>query len=49
MFDFYPGLAFHPFDRLLVVATSNELHFWDWSAASRPFAKVRTSSEKVTS
>ena len=41
------SLAFHPFDRLLVVATFNELHFWDWSAASRPFAKVRTNSDKV--
>jgi activator-of-BECN1-regulated-autophagy protein 1 len=41
------SLAFHPFDRLLVVATFNELHFWDWSASSRPFAKVRTNCDKV--
>ena len=40
------SLAFHPTDRLLVVATLNELHFWDWSASSTPFAKVRTSSDK---
>ena len=39
------SLAFHPTDRLLVVATFNELHFWDWSQ-SIPFAKVSTSSEK---
>ena len=39
------SLAFHPTDRLLVVATFNELHFWDWSR-SLPFAKVTTASEK---
>ena len=39
------SLAFHPTDRLLVVATFNELHFWDWSQ-NLPFAKVTTSSEK---
>ena len=39
------SLAFHPTDRLLVVATFNELHFWDWSQ-SLPFAKVSTASEK---
>ena len=39
------SLAFHPTDRLLVVATFNELHFWDWSQ-SLPFAKVTTATEK---
>ena len=39
------SLAFHPIDRLLVVATFNELHFWDWSQ-NLPFAKVTTASEK---
>ena len=39
------SLAFHPTDRLLVVATFNELHFWDWRQ-SFPFAKVSTASEK---
>ena len=31
-----------------VIATFNELHFWDWSAAPKPFAKVRTNSDKVS-
>ena len=39
------SLAFHPTERLLVVATVNELHFWDWSVAE-PFCKVSTKSEK---
>ena len=39
------SLAFHPTDRLLVIATFNELHFWDWSR-NLPFAKVTTASEK---
>jgi WD40 repeat protein len=34
------SLAFHPVDRLLVVATFNELHFWDWSRPE-PFCKVK--------
>ena len=33
------SLAFHPVDRLLVIATFNELHFWDWSQP-KPFTKV---------
>ena len=51
------SLAFHPIERLLVIATSNELHFWDWSQTghdedpknpkpSKPFCKVATKSEK---
>ncbi len=39
------SLAFHPIDRLLVIATYNELHFWDWSE-SAPFAVVKTKNEK---
>ncbi|XP_071454094.1 mucin-19-like [Hetaerina americana] len=39
------SLAFHPTDRMLVVATYNELHFWDWSQPV-PFAKCFTASEK---
>ncbi|KAG8226901.1 hypothetical protein J437_LFUL007815, partial [Ladona fulva] len=39
------SLAFHPTDRVLVVATLNELHFWDWSQPV-PFAKCITASEK---
>ena len=51
------SLAFHPVERLLVIATLNELHFWDWShrkedqnskdpRPSRPFCKVSTKSDK---
>ncbi|XP_067007818.2 serine-rich adhesin for platelets isoform X2 [Anabrus simplex] len=39
------SLAFHPTDRLLVIATYNELHFWDWSQPE-PFAKCYTNNEK---
>ncbi|KAG9508724.1 Activating molecule in BECN1-regulated autophagy protein 1, partial [Fragariocoptes setiger] len=39
------SLAFHPRDRVLVIATSNEIHFWDWSL-SKPFATASTSYEK---
>ena len=38
------SLAFHPVEQFLVVATHNELHFWDWSRR-RPFEVVRTASE----
>lgn len=42
------SLAFHPFARLLVIATYNEIHFWDWRQ-SKPFAvaTTRTDKEKV--
>jgi hypothetical protein len=33
------SLSFHPVERLLVIATYNELHFWDWSS-SEPAVKV---------
>nr|CAD7577642.1 unnamed protein product [Timema californicum] len=39
------SLAFHPTDRMLVIATYNELHFWDWSEAT-PFTKCYTANEK---
>ncbi|PSN35645.1 hypothetical protein C0J52_22041 [Blattella germanica] len=39
------SLAFHPTDRMLVIATYNELHFWDWSQPI-PFTKCYTSNEK---
>ncbi|CAK1550022.1 unnamed protein product [Leptosia nina] len=42
------SIAFHPREQLLVIATSNELYFWDWSHPA-PFTKVSTSNinEKV--
>ncbi|KAK9303246.1 hypothetical protein QLX08_005012 [Tetragonisca angustula] len=42
------SLAFHPSEKLLVIATNNEIHFWDWSQ-SEPFAVIstKTSIEKV--
>lgn len=39
------SLAFHPIDRMLVIASYNELHFWDWSQPE-PFAKCFTANEK---
>lgn len=39
------SLAFHPKERLLAVATYNEIHLWDWSHPT-PFASCSTSSEK---
>ncbi|XP_046987687.1 uncharacterized protein LOC124591436 [Schistocerca americana] len=39
------SLAFHPTNRMLVIATYNELHFWDWSQ-SAPFAKCYTKNER---
>ena len=44
------SLAFHPVDRLLAIATYNEVHFWDWND-SQPFTFVTTKShrEKVRS
>lgn len=39
------SLAFHPTDRILVIATSNELHFWDWSQA-KPYATSATTFEQ---
>ena len=39
------SLAFHPVERLLVIATFNELHFWDWSQ-SKPAVKIVTSNDR---
>ncbi|PNF35022.1 hypothetical protein B7P43_G12139 [Cryptotermes secundus] len=39
------SLAFHPTDRMLVIATYNELHFWDWSQPI-PFTKCYTSNQR---
>ncbi|XP_067849783.1 activating molecule in BECN1-regulated autophagy protein 1-like isoform X2 [Heptranchias perlo] len=38
------SLAFHPMAQLLLIATANEIHFWDWSRRE-PFAVVKTASE----
>uniref|UniRef100_A0AAY4B3Q2 Activating molecule in BECN1-regulated autophagy protein 1 n=1 Tax=Denticeps clupeoides TaxID=299321 RepID=A0AAY4B3Q2_9TELE len=38
------SLAFHPTAQLLLIATNNEVHFWDWSRRE-PFAVVKTASE----
>nr|XP_040024713.1 activating molecule in BECN1-regulated autophagy protein 1-like isoform X2 [Gasterosteus aculeatus aculeatus] len=38
------SLAFHPTAQLLLIATNNELHFWDWSCPE-PFAVVKTGSD----
>ncbi|CAL8375262.1 unnamed protein product [Arctogadus glacialis] len=38
------SLAFHPTAQLLLIATNNELHFWDWSRPE-PFAVVKTASD----
>ncbi|XP_022834573.1 uncharacterized protein LOC111362232 isoform X1 [Spodoptera litura] len=42
------SIAFHPREQLLVIATYNELYFWDWSQPA-PFTKVCTNNvnEKV--
>ncbi|CAB3230900.1 unnamed protein product [Arctia plantaginis] len=42
------SIAFHPREQLLVIATHNELYFWDWSQPA-PFTKVSTNNinEKV--
>ncbi|KAJ7985765.1 hypothetical protein DPEC_G00343850 [Dallia pectoralis] len=38
------SLAFHPTTQLLLIATHNEVHFWDWSRR-KPFALVKTATE----
>lgn len=42
------SIAFHPREQLLVIATYNELYFWDWSQPA-PFTRVSTNNvnEKV--
>ena len=39
------SLAFHPTERLLVIATFNELHFWDWSQP-KPAVKIVTCNDR---
>lgn len=39
------SLDFHPKERVLVVATANDIHFWDWSE-SEPFAKTTTMHDR---
>ncbi|XP_050307428.1 uncharacterized protein LOC126744130 [Anthonomus grandis grandis] len=39
------SIAFHPNDRILVIATLNEVYFWDWSRPE-PFVHVATSNQK---
>lgn len=39
------SLDFHPKERILVIASSNDIFFWDWSE-SRPFAKTTTTHDK---
>lgn len=38
------SLAFHPTAQLLLIATNNEVHLWDWSR-KEPFTVVKTASE----
>ncbi|KAK4321100.1 hypothetical protein Pmani_008084 [Petrolisthes manimaculis] len=39
------SLAFHPTDQVLVIATFNELYFWDWFQP-KPFARITTADER---
>ncbi|CAL7941923.1 unnamed protein product [Xylocopa violacea] len=39
------SLAFHPSEKLLVIATNNEIHFWDWRQ-SEPFAVITTKTDR---
>lgn len=39
------SIAFHPSDRVLVIATYNEIYFWDWSKPE-PFVHTSTSNPK---
>lgn len=40
------SLSFHPTDHLVLIATCNELHFWDWRQSTQPFPSLTTSSDK---
>ena len=40
------SLAFHPTDHVILIATCNELHFWDWRQSNTPYLSLMTSSEK---
>lgn len=39
------SIAFHPNDRILVIATINEVYFWDWSQPE-PFIQTATNNPK---
>ncbi|XP_060518943.1 uncharacterized protein LOC132697438 isoform X2 [Cylas formicarius] len=39
------SIAFHPNDRILVIATFNEVYFWDWSQPE-PFVSTATNNPK---
>ncbi|XP_066139445.1 uncharacterized protein [Euwallacea fornicatus] len=39
------SIAFHPNDRILVIATVNEIYFWDWSQPE-PFVQTSTNNPK---
>ncbi|CAH0557203.1 unnamed protein product [Brassicogethes aeneus] len=39
------SIAFHPNDRVLVIATFNEVYFWDWSKPE-PFVQCSTNNPK---
>ncbi|XP_050708173.1 activating molecule in BECN1-regulated autophagy protein 1A-like isoform X2 [Eriocheir sinensis] len=39
------SLAFHPTDKVLLIATYNEIYFWDWFQP-QPFTKICTADEK---
>ncbi len=38
------SIAFHPTDQVLVIATNNELLFWDWTRP-KPFARCKTATD----
>lgn len=40
------SLAFHPTDHVILIATYNELHFWDWRQNQSPMITLTTPSEK---
>lgn len=40
------SLAFHPIDHVILIATYNELHFWDWRQCQKPFLTLTTPSER---
>ena len=43
--DAISSLAFHPVDQLLVIASFNELYFWDWNQPD-PFTVISTRNKK---
>ena len=37
------SLSFHPTDHVLLIASGNEIHFWDWNVP-KPFVSIKTNS-----